>query len=206
VEFLPLVGSLIVAGVAYFAIHANNSRADRRDDKSWYRKLLVENSVAFMGKMDDALAAIADSHEAYVDMENDVSDREWNERAVQKLRLSIGELRSAALLVKMSCSTETATSVDKVVASFEEALDRLSTKFRFSDYATEPGTEQFEEFEKASREYQIYGDQLAAMKPRVLARFKADIAEGGFTDARKISSGQLKNVEGSNTLHQITRG
>lgn len=205
-EFLPLIGSVIVAGVAYFAIHANNSRADRRDNKSWYRKLLLENSVAFVGKMDDAQAAIADSHEAYVDMENHVTDREWDERAIQKLRVSIGELRSAALLVKMSCATETATSVDEVVAGFESALDLLSTRSRLSKYATEPDTEGFKAFENVSTEYVALGDRLAAMKPQVLTTFKADLAGGGFPAAGGISSGQQKNVEGSNTLHQITRG
>lgn len=219
--FIPVIGPAIVGGVAYLGIVMNNSRADRRDDKSWYRKLLLENSVAYLNKLDDALAAIASSHENKEDLERSLSEKHWDVIDIQILRDSMGELKSAGLLLKMSCSPKTSALVDEVNQKFQDVLVALAESRKLSHHATEAGTPGFDDHVVASDRYIELGDELEKLKPGVMSVFKADIAGGGFPVAEKQSErfkrlgsfvgkkrqfGRSKQLGSSANVRQITSG
>ncbi|MET4097736.1 hypothetical protein [Arthrobacter sp. UYCu712] len=176
-EFKDFV-SVLVAIVAIYAIYENNKRADRRDNKTWYRKMVMENSVSFLGKMDVARARITDTYEAYYDEEGKVSDAELDERAVDNLTRAIGDLRDSGQMLKLCCSPETEIVVDEVHQVLNSALRLLKKSRNLSHHSTSPGTPKFDEFVEANDAFMRLEELLPEKKKLLLERIKSDLEHG----------------------------
>lgn len=176
-EFKDLV-SVLVAIVAVYAIYENNKRADGRDNKAWYRKMVMENSVSFIGKMDLARDRILDTYKAYHDEEGKMSDAELDGQSVENFALAIYELRDSGQMLKLCCSPGTEVVVNDIEKSFNLALGLLSRSRNLSHHATSPGTPKFNEFIKAQEDFMEVEESLPAKKTLLLERIKSDIDHG----------------------------
>lgn len=171
-----LLGSVIVAAVAFYAIRANNSQAARRDRDDWYRKTLVEHAGPFLAEVNMVQWQLADSYEHHPD--SGVSDTEINFRASESLDAAIAKVNGAATLLRLSCSRDTKKNIDYALAILKRASAALKQQHGYSNYADEPDDPKHELFLKALSAFERAEQDFIQVKEEMIQQIEIDLNEG----------------------------
>lgn len=194
-----LMGSAIVALVAFYAIQANNEKAALRDHADWYRKTLIEHAGPFLAEMNTAEWQLADSYEHHP--MPGLSDREINLRASDALDAVIWKANTAAAMLQLCCSAKTKDEVKNCLRLLHRASGALKRMHQFSVYADEVSTNgpNYKRLETATDDFEKAEREFLELKKKIVGRIEADLEHGPTLAAGKpntwleFSARNLKN-------------